>query len=471
MNVYFYGSGNRCKILLELIELSDIVISGIVDSDVEKSGSEIRGYDVLWVDQLKNYTNEYICVTFFGENDYESIWNELSEKYKINNDRILSFHDLLILIYSDIFNKLPISVDYSNSRKIIISAAWEFGIGGVEEWVRDTVSELLQKRKDLYVLSKRSQFENIIDTQNLIDFYIKDSCSFRESNVQNAIKLLLDNIPSTIICSRVDEVLLAAYMLYMVSHKCIRIIVVVHGSCDGLIRDFFAYNKVIERYLCVSHAAFNSLYALGVESERMEIITTPVKTLETNRNIWTLDRNKALRLGYAGRLEILHKRSDLLITLINKLEELKIKFIFEIAGHGSYASNIVGFISEMNLSSKVNYLGLLDRKQISDFWKDKDISINVSDSEGRPISNIEAMLCGAVPVVTRTSGILDDVENGVTGYVVPLGDMDKMAEVIAYFDKNREMLKIIGGKAQDSMKKKNDINAYVNRWNEILDGK
>jgi glycosyltransferase involved in cell wall biosynthesis len=125
----------------------------------------------------------------------------------------------------------------------------------------------------------------------------------------------------------------------------------------------------------------------------------------------------------------------------------------------------------MNLSSKVNYLGLLDRKQISDFWKDKDISINVSDSEGRPISNIEAMLCGAVPVVTRTSGILDDVENGVTGYVVPLGDMDKMAEVIAYFDKNREMLKIIGGKAQDSMKKKNDINAYVNRWNEILDGK
>lgn len=474
MKLFFWGSGKRCQLLLDLIKRIplDIYVNGIVDIDPAKINKKVDTYTVLAPNNLKINNDEYLCITFFGQNDYEQIWKELPKKYSIERNRILSFHDLLIFIYARILRLSSESIDGSNKHiKTVVSAAWPFGIGGVEEWIRDTITELSKKRKDLYVISKESQFNNIIDKKNLIDFYIEDSCSFRQNNVNDARNILIDAIPCIIICSRADEMLLAAYMLHMAYPQGIRIIVVVHGSCDGLVRDFFAYNKAIERYLCVSHAAFNSLHALGVESERIEIITTPVKILEKNRNIWTLDRTKALRLGYAGRLETMHKRSDLLITLIRKLEELKIKYIFEIAGSGSYASNIVDFISKTNLYSKVTYLGLIDRKQISDFWKDKDISINVSDSEGRPISNIEAMLCGVVPVVTETSGILDDVENGVTGYVVSLGDIDKMAEVIAYLDKNREMLKIIGGKAQDSMKKKTDINAYVNRWNEILDGK
>ena len=73
-----------------------------------------------------------------------------------------------------------------------------------------------------------------------------------------------------------------------------------------------------------------------------------------------------------------------------------------------------------------------------------------------------------VPVVTSTAVILDDVINGVTGYTVDIGDMDSMACVIGFLAENRNIIKEIGKKAQESMRMKTDTQAYVKRWNEIL---
>ena len=59
MRVYLYGSGNRCKTLLELVGLSDVIISGIVDSNPDRCGAWINGYEI---NVLCKFLHNYACL-------------------------------------------------------------------------------------------------------------------------------------------------------------------------------------------------------------------------------------------------------------------------------------------------------------------------------------------------------------------------------------------------------------------------
>ncbi|HAZ90389.1 MAG TPA: hypothetical protein DCX21_00290 [Eubacterium sp.] len=470
MHIYLYGSGNRCRILLELIRLSDIKIAGIVDSNPSRHGNRIYGYEVLPVDQLKKCADEYVCVTFFGDKDYEPVWEDLTRIYKVAKNRIMSCHDLIRVLYQRIITIPMTTTDISIRKKVVFAKAWDFGVGGVETWIDETGALLLRQSKDVYLLAKKDRYiekQELID--NVIDFCVDDSCDFKKNDVERTVTKLVENAPCVLVCSRADEVLLSAAMLHKVYSDSFRIIAVIHGACDGIIRDFYAYDDVIDRYICVSTAVQRALVALGVEKDRTEIITSPIADLSHGTRAYSLDINNPVKIGYAGRLEVFHKRSDLLIQLVKKLEFLKVNYCFEIVGDGSFSRSLKQFIEDNNLQEKVCYKGLIERKAIYDFWIDKDIAVNVSESEGRPISNIEAMICGVVPVVTATAGILDDVIDGDTGYTVDIGDMDSMARVIEYLANNRSCIKETGERAREYISKKTDVRSYEEQWSRILE--
>ena len=157
-----------------------------------------------------------------------------------------------------------------------------------------------------------------------------------------------------------------------------------------------------------------------------------------------------------------------MLELIEELEKRKINYVLNIAGNGSFRDEIKDFISSRKLENRIILRGLLPRNLMSDFWEEQDIAINVSDNEGRPISNMEAMVYGAVPVVTDTVGIRDDVENGINGYIVQINDYHSMADKIEYLDKHREILPMFGKKAQTDMRKKMNIDDYMKFWLRII---
>lgn len=57
-----------------------------------------------------------------------------------------------------------------------------------------------------------------------------------------------------------------------------------------------------------------------------------------------------------------------------------------------------------------------------------DLSVASSFQEGLPINLIEAMAMGNPIVATDVRGNNDAVEDGVNGYLVPVGDSGMMAE-------------------------------------------
>ena len=81
---------------------------------------------------------------------------------------------------------------------------------------------------------------------------------------------------------------------------------------------------------------------------------------------------------------------------------------------------------------------------------------------------MEAMINGAVPVVTDTSGIREDIEDGINGYIVPIGDYTAMAMKIDYLANHRELLKIYGEKSHEIMKQKGSIDSHMRFWRNVL---
>ena len=181
-----------------------------------------------------------------------------------------------------------------------------------------------------------------------------------------------------------------------------------------------------------------------------------------------MDPGEAIHLGYAGRLEKFEKRMDIMIQLIEELEKRNVKYYLEIAGTGSYYDKLRQLISEKKIENHISLLGWLPREKMSAFWQRQDVALNVSDNEGRPIANMEAMLNGAVPVVTETMGVLEDVHDGENGFMVPICDYVGMADKIEYLEKNRTILPKMGKMARKEMILKMDMGKYMSMWEKIL---
>ena len=62
---------------------------------------------------------------------------------------------------------------------------------------------------------------------------------------------------------------------------------------------------------------------------------------------------------------------------------------------------------------------------------------------------MEAMSSGAVPVVTATSGVREDISDGENGYIVEIGNYDEMADRIEELSMRRDRLKMFGQKSHD----------------------
>ena len=75
---------------------------------------------------------------------------------------------------------------------------------------------------------------------------------------------------------------------------------------------------------------------------------------------------------------------------------------------------------------------------------------------------------GVVPIVTDVSGARDDVNDGVNGFVVAIGDIEAMACHIKYLYDNREVLELMGKKAAEDIQEKCAKVDIMQLWHDIL---
>ncbi len=202
-------------------------------------------------------------------------------------------------------------------------------------------------------------------------------------------------------------------------------------------RFFLALERILARastrIIAISPLQMAELRELGVGSER-KLIEIPLGVelrpfLDPPRGRLRaelgLDTDVPL-VGIVGRLVPI-KRVDLFVEAMAILATKVRRIRFAIVGDGESAPSIRALVRERGLDDRSSFLGW--RADLAAIYGDLDVLVITSDSEGTPVSVIEA-LAAARPVVGTAVGGVPDLLSGGAGILVPPRDPRAVADAV-----------------------------------------
>jgi colanic acid/amylovoran biosynthesis glycosyltransferase len=203
-------------------------------------------------------------------------------------------------------------------------------------------------------------------------------------------------------------------------------------SINTWMPDAFAYiSRYADGYHFISNFLDDNTHRLGLPADIPTWHIEPAidLTLFSPPKARTRARGAPLKLISVGRLSWA-KGYEFALDAVARVREAGVALDYTIYGAGPYAEPIRFAIRQLGLADCVRLGGSLKRDDVPKAYADADIMVHAAIEEGFCNAVIEAQAM-ELPVVTSDSGGLpENVEDGVTGLVVPRRDPDAMAAQI-----------------------------------------
>jgi len=204
----------------------------------------------------------------------------------------------------------------------------------------------------------------------------------------------------------------------------------------GRLANVFLHRPFGDRCIAVSSEMVN-LLSEGIGVPRQTIVRVPHSPDDSyfrppNSN----ERVKAKKhLGVSAAEKAIclvgvlspYKGHHLLVDAIAALSHKGLRVTALCAGKGtrSQKESIMAHANEAGVSNQVRLLGHQDTREV--MWaSDALVLPSTKDAFGLVVA--EGMLCGLVPIRTPSGGARDQIEDGVTGFVVPFDDPEALAQ-------------------------------------------
>lgn len=167
------------------------------------------------------------------------------------------------------------------------------------------------------------------------------------------------------------------------------------------------------------------------------------------------------------------KEKDFIITALSRLEpgkgflelmevlkKLNVPYKCLIGGEGSLSKKLT-----RRKNGKIKMLGFIPNKLLNSFYSAGNIYVFLGKHEtGGPLTVLEAMGCGCVPIATNEAGPLELIEDKKTGFLVNPNNTDEIAELI----NNLPDLGKIGLDAKETIHKNNTLDIFYNKFKKVI---
>ncbi|WP_138294447.1 glycosyltransferase family 4 protein [Clostridium sp. BSD2780061688st1 E8] len=124
---------------------------------------------------------------------------------------------------------------------------------------------------------------------------------------------------------------------------------------------------------------------------------------------------------------------------------------YYICGKGPMEEKLRALCENLQVTDQVHFLGY--RQDIKELLQAADLFLFTSRQEGLARSLMEAMASGLPAVCTQIRGNVDLIEDGVGGYLVPVGDSKAFAEKITILAADREKAQQMGRANREKIKR------------------
>ena len=230
---------------------------------------------------------------------------------------------------------------------------------------------------------------------------------------------------------------------------------------DGFIDLAKKYHHLIDIFIAHNFTVYETLQKiLSPRIKDIHFIPHGVSITDIRRNE---NYNNPLQIVFLARHHILKGIYD--IPLINQqLIENNIKVEWIILGDGQEREN---FIVQTKHLDNFKFSIPENTKKLLDILSKTDIYILPSRKDGLPVSLLESMSVGCVPIVSNFSEGIKKVVTDNIGYVLDIGNIDLFTQTIIHLHNNRPELEYKSNNAVKTIEKNYDIRVRAKEYFDL----
>jgi glycosyltransferase involved in cell wall biosynthesis len=265
-----------------------------------------------------------------------------------------------------------------------------------------------------------------------------------------------------VVARRID-VILAEYgprgvqMISVCERARIPLVTHFHGY-DGTARTVFqkyrrGYRRLFQRgdpLVVVSQHMASRLIGIGADPATLHVIPAGVDPEPGNDMPRFGDPPVFLAVGRFVEKKAPHLTILAFAALVRDVPEARLKMV----GDGPLVGPCRQLVPDLRIEDKVEFLGVLPHEQLPAMYRESrafvqhSMEAQTGDTEGLPVAILEAGAAGLPVVATRHAGIPEALIDGETGYLVPEGGLDEMADRLRTLAGDRQLAERLGSAAR-----------------------
>lgn len=209
-----------------------------------------------------------------------------------------------------------------------------------------------------------------------------------------------------------------------------------------------------------------AIEALQVAPERVEVVPNAVPALTpAGQEERPPGPCRILFLGNPSRRKGVH---DLIDALASKPMS-SLAWEATIAGGGDQVTVFKNQAERVGLKERVSFPGWLDRPSTTQLLRSSDILVLPSYDEGMAMSVLEGISCGLCVICTPVGGLVDVVEDNISGVVIQPGDVAGLVHALVRCVSNPAERVRLGAGAVELFARRFDVRQYPKQMERIYE--
>ena len=162
-------------------------------------------------------------------------------------------------------------------------------------------------------------------------------------------------------------------------------------------------------------------------------------------------RDETFLIGFVGRLTAIKRPQDL-VRALQRLRDTGVDSSLCFVGDGDLRGEVERLADELGVADRCRVTGF--RRDLAPWYAAFDVLALASANEGTPVAAIEALAAGRPVVATRVGGVPAVVEDGETGLLVGVGDVDALAAHLRRLARDPDLRARLGARGAERVRER-----------------